>query len=133
MTAAAAVEEEEEEEEGGTSWSEGGDKNLGGLGKYNQKKDSGDSATSAYSSAPAFSYNPQTNSITPNYLPPAVPTSAPYGQYGPYQNGTGAAGGYPSYQQSGVPFSPAAPGGIPPPQPQQVYYVPPPPPPPPGQ
>ena len=114
---------------GTTSWSEGGDKSyLGGLGKYN-KKDSSDSTTSAYSSAPAFSYNPQTNSITPNYHPPAVPTSAAYGQYTPYQNGAGATGGYTSYQQSGVPFTPAAP----PPPSQQVYYVPPPPPPPPGQ
>ena len=116
---------------GTTSWSEGGEKGyLGGLGKYNQKKDSSagvDSGTSAYTNTAAFSYNPQTNSITPNY---GVPTSASYSQYTPYQNGAGATG-YPSYQQ---PAFPPAPGGVPPPpQPQQVYYAPPPPPPPPGQ
>lgn len=121
---------------GTTSWSDGGDKSyLGGLGKYNQKKDSSsavETASNAYSNTPAFSYNPQTNSITPNYLPSAggvPPTSAPYGQYAPYQNGTGSAG-YQAYQQPGIPFAGATGGAH---QPQQAYYAPPPPPPPPGQ
>ena len=118
---------------GGTSsWADGGDKGyLGGLGKYNKKESSGGAGlldpSSAFANAAPFSYNPQTNSITPNYLPAApasagVPTSAPFGQppFVPYQNGAGAgvATGYPGFQQPGVQFPP-----------QPVFYAAPPPPP----
>lgn len=125
---------------GTTSWSEGGDKGyLGGLGKYNRKDSStGDAGNgildqnAGYGGAPVFSYNPSTNSITPNFMPPAsgAPTSAPYGQYAPYQNGSAGAG-YAAYQYSGAATGQAVLPTPPPPQP--MYYAPPPPPPPPGQ
>ena len=120
------------------SWGEGGDKSyLGGLGKYNTKKDSSETGGNSLlgqggggftGAATPYSYNPQTNSITPNFHPGSTaglpPTSAPYTQQFPtYQNGSGTpAGGYPGYQ-TGMQYGP-----------QQMFYgPPPPPPPPPGQ
>lgn len=125
---------------GTTVWSDegGNDKGyLGGLGKYSHKKDATTAVAAAssaleqnptaYSSGPAYTYNPQTNSLTSSYM-----TTDPYAQqYAPYQNGS-ASGGYSSYAQPGIQYPTTS--SQPPQPPQQMYYPPPPPPPaPPGQ
>ena len=139
-----------ESKSGTTSWSDnpGNDKNyLGGLGKYARKKEATAAVAAAnsmveqnagYANAAPYTYNPQTNSVTPAYMPPPAataipPTSAPYGQqFAPYQNGTAtnyvAAYQQPPAMQYAAPAQPMLPQA---PQPQQMYYAPPPPPPPP--
>lgn len=133
------------ESRGTTSWSDTNkDKGyLGGLGKYSHKKDAAAAVAAAnsmieqnagYANAPAYTYNPQTNSVTPAYMQPAMPapaTSMPYGQQysTPYQNGTAA--NYAAYQQPAMQYAAPTQPVMPPQPPQQMYYAPPPPPPPP--
>lgn len=130
---------------GTTSWSDTNkDKNyLGGLGKYSHRKDAAAAVAAAnsmieqnagYANGPAYTYNPQTNSVTPAYMQPPMPapaTSMPYGQQyaTPYQNGT--ATNYAAYQQPAMQYATPTQPVMPPQPPQQMYYAPPPPPPPP--